>query len=102
FLLNIKVIPYESPAEEGTGKKLKLFDVVFRETVGRYLSGLMLAGYIVAVFHPQKRAIHDILGNTRVVYSFGRKIAASSPTPVIAATPIATPIQPSATDGDGI
>jgi uncharacterized RDD family membrane protein YckC len=62
FMLNLRVISAD-------GNKMTFFNVVYRETIGRYLSGLLLIGYAIIVFHPQKRALHDILGNTRVVYT---------------------------------
>ena len=45
-----------------------LVDVIYRETVGRYLSSLLGIGYIYAAFSNQKRGFHDILANTRVIY----------------------------------
>ena len=42
-LLNLRVVP------SGTGEKLRLFDVVYRETIGKFLSGVILnIGYIIA------------------------------------------------------
>lgn len=36
---------------------------------GTWLSGITLAiGYIMAGFHPQKRALHDVLADTYVIY----------------------------------
>lgn len=61
-VLKLKVVP----AKED--EKLDLFTVVYRETIGRYLSDSFLGlGYLVIVFHKEKKAIHDILCDTRVV-----------------------------------
>lgn len=39
-----------------------------REVLGKFLSSLPLyLGYLVAVFHPEKRALHDLIGGTWVV-----------------------------------
>ena len=53
------------------GNKLSFFDVLYRETVGRYLSGiLMCAGYMIVLLDEEKRGFHDRLTDTRVVYEF--------------------------------
>ena len=44
-------------------------DAIYRETVGRYLSGLILGiGYLMAGFTRNKQALHDKLCDTVVVY----------------------------------
>lgn len=53
------------------GERPKFFSVLYRETVGRYLSGILCIGYIMAAADPQKRALHDLLCDTRVVYDDG-------------------------------
>ncbi len=51
------------------GEKLSLFNLIYRETVGRFLSGLfMCIGYIMIGIDRQKRGLHDVLGDTRVIY----------------------------------
>ena len=53
-----------------TGEKVSLFSVIYRETIGRFLSGLFWSlGYIVVGIDKEKRGIHDFLGDTRVVYT---------------------------------
>ena len=62
-LLNLRVV---SADEE----KLPLMDVVYRETVGRFLCGLTMGiGYIFAGVDGQKRGLHDMLCDTRVIYA---------------------------------
>lgn len=62
-LLNLRVIRAE-------GGKPSFIDVVFRETVGRFLCGVILnVGYIMAGLDQEKRGLHDILCDTRVVYA---------------------------------
>lgn len=60
-LLRIQVV---SP----DGAKPSWWSVIYRETVGRYLSSLMCVGYIVLAFDPRHRGFHDMLADTRVVY----------------------------------
>lgn len=60
--LNLCVISAE-------GEKLTLLQVIYRETVGRYLSGFVInLGYFMMVVDKEKRTLHDILSDTRVVY----------------------------------
>jgi uncharacterized RDD family membrane protein YckC len=61
-LLNLKVC-------KANDEKLSLFTVVYRESIGRYLSGLILfIGYILILVDSRKRGLHDILSDTLVVY----------------------------------
>ena len=63
---NLRVVP----AETKDGEKLRLFDVVYRETIGKFLSGVIMnIGYIIAGIDSVKRALHDILCDTRVIYA---------------------------------
>jgi uncharacterized RDD family membrane protein YckC len=62
-LLNLKVCKV-------TDEKLSLFTVIYRESIGRYLSGLILfIGYIMIGLDSKKRGLHDILSDTLVVYT---------------------------------
>lgn len=64
-LFRIRVV---SVAEEG----MTFTDALYRETVGKYLSGVLLClGFIIAGFDREKRALHDILCDTRVIYDRG-------------------------------
>lgn len=48
---------------------LKLFDVIYRETVGRFLSSILwCAGYFMIGLQNDKKGLHDILSDTKVVY----------------------------------
>jgi len=49
-------------------KKLGLFDVIYRETIGKFLSGVLNLGYILIGVTNKKTALHDILCDTRVIY----------------------------------
>ena len=61
--MNLQVVS-KNPEE-----KLTLLNVVYRETVGRFLCSFPVnIGYIVAGLDPEKRGFHDMLCDTRVVY----------------------------------
>ncbi len=61
MLLRIKVVSSElSP--------LSWWRIIYRETVGRYLSSLLLVGYLVLAVDPQHRGFHDMLADTRVIF----------------------------------
>lgn len=52
-----------------TEEKLSLVTIIYRESIGRYLSALILyIGYIMIGIDSKKRALHDILSDTSVVY----------------------------------
>lgn len=54
----------------GDEKKTGLLTVVYRETVGRFLSGIVLCiGYLMIGIDREKRGLHDILCDTRVIYA---------------------------------
>lgn len=63
-LFRIKVISSENT-------ELSALRVIYRETVGRYLTGLLGIGYIVAGALPSKQGFHDMLADTYVVYDLG-------------------------------
>jgi len=51
-------------------RRLGFWTVVFRETIGRYLSEIILfVGYIMMIPDKEKRTLADHLADTRVVYS---------------------------------
>lgn len=49
-------------------KPLSWWCVIYRETIGRYLTSLLLIGYLVLAVDPQHRGFHDMLADTRVVF----------------------------------
>ena len=62
--LKIKVIKQNN-------EKLSLIDVIYRESIGRYLRGLIIfIGYIMIAVDSRKRGLHDILCDTFVIYDF--------------------------------
>ena len=55
-------------------RKPTLFEIVFRETFGRFLSAFILClGYLMIVVGDEKQALHDYLADTRVVYSVDKQ-----------------------------
>lgn len=55
------------------GGRLTFFQILYRETIGRFLAGIFVgAGYLLIGADKEKRGIHDILADTRVVY--GKRI----------------------------
>ena len=62
-LFRIKVIASDA-------RKLSLWTVIFRETIGRYLSKIIIyIGYIMMLPDKEKRTLCDHLSDTRVIYS---------------------------------
>lgn len=62
-MMNLQVINADGTTQ------LSFINVLYRETVGRFLSKILLcAGYIVIGFDSEKRGFHDMLCDTRVVF----------------------------------
>ena len=65
-LFNLKVVGDEN-------EKLTLFEVVYRETIGRFLSAFIInIGYFMIGVREDKKGLHDILSDTKVVYDMGQ------------------------------
>ncbi|MFA9465120.1 MAG: RDD family protein [Velocimicrobium sp.] len=65
-LLHIKVI--------GEDATLSFLTVLYRETVGKYISSAILCvGFFMIGIESQKRGLHDILCDTWVIYDFDEK-----------------------------
>lgn len=52
------------------GQKLGWLIVIYRETIGRYLTSLLWVGYLFLACDKQHRGFHDMLSDTRVIYDF--------------------------------
>lgn len=62
-LMNLRVVP------ANRSQKLSFVDVLYRETIGRFLCGVSIwIGYIIVGIDKEKRGFHDMLCDTRVVY----------------------------------
>ena len=67
-LFQIRVVSEEE-------RKMTFFEVVFRETVGRFLSTLVLSiGCILIAADKKKRGLHDLLSDTNVVYYHEKRV----------------------------
>lgn len=49
-------------------KKLSWSTIMFREWIGRFISGSILILYIVVAFLPKRQGIHDLFADTTVVH----------------------------------
>lgn len=82
-LLQLKVISAED-------RSMTFFEVVYRETVGKFLSGILMGiGYLMIVIDKQKRGIHDLLADTEVIYYHEKKEPVQTP---IVYQPVQRPI----------
>ncbi len=86
--LNLRVISVDESGE------LDLLNVVYRETVGRFLSGIFICiGYLIIGVDREKRGFHDMLCDTRVVYGKRVKVYPAYPYPPmqpVGAPPVGT------------
>jgi len=61
-------------------RKPTLFEVIYRETIGRFLSGLIVyGGYFMIGLHKEKRGLHDLMADTKVVYSHKKLVEVETP-----------------------
>ena len=61
--------------DNSTGNLLTFKQVFLREVIGKFLSSLtLMIGYIMAGVRHDKRALHDLVADTRVVESLGASI----------------------------
>ena len=49
------------------GNSLDWNTLIFREWIGRYISAVLMVGYIVIAFNPKKQGFHDMFSDTVVV-----------------------------------
>ena len=72
-IMHIQVVS----AEE---REMTLFEVIYRETVGRFLSALIIyAGYFLIGLQKEKRGLHDLMADTKVVYCHKKDVAVETP-----------------------
>lgn len=63
-VMNLRVVNKDG------SEKLTLLNVIYRETIGRFLCKMTVGiGYLLVGFHPQKSGIHDLLCDTKVIYA---------------------------------
>lgn len=95
-LLRIRVM-------SASGAPLRFIDVLYRETVGRFLSGIMYIGYVMALADGKRRAFHDWLCDTCVVYDerIFRAAPGAPSQPAPEAAPVSAPEALPAPNGYG-
>lgn len=72
-VLHLKVVSVEE-------RDMKWFEVIYRETIGRFLSGLLLcAGYFMIALHGEKRGLHDLMSDTKVIYCHRKDVVIEMP-----------------------
>jgi len=60
-------------------KEWTLLNVIYRETIGRFFSSLLCAGYFAVLVSQKKQGFHDMLCDTYVVY---KGVAPVTPMPI--------------------
>lgn len=95
--MNLRVIPAENQ------KKLTFLNVLYRETIGRFLSGFIFGiGYIMIGIDKEKRGLHDILCDTRVVYGKRIRVYPVYQMPVQPYVPAPQPVQGAQQPAQGV
>lgn len=61
-LMNLRVVACDD-------SKLTFVNVLYRETIGRYLSSLLFIGYLMIGASETKQGLHDRLCDTQVIYT---------------------------------
>ena len=61
-LMNLRVVACDD-------SKLTFVNVLYRETIGRYLSSLLFVGYLMIGVSETKQGLHDRLCDTQVIYT---------------------------------
>lgn len=68
MLLNLEVV---TDRDEWT-----FLNILYRETVGRFLSGIMCIGYLAVLISSKHQGFHDMLCDTYVVYKNMQRVPA--------------------------
>ena len=56
-------------------RKMTVFEVLYRESIGRFLSGVIMnLGYLLILAQKEHRGIHDLLADTSVIYYHEKKV----------------------------
>ena len=62
-LLNLRVVNADG------SEHIDFLNVIYRETIGRFLSAVLCIGYLMAAVDKEKRGLHDRLADTKVIYA---------------------------------
>lgn len=80
-LFNLKVVSAD-------GEKLSLLDVIYRETIGRYLCSVIIyVGYLLVGLDKEKKGLHDMLCDTRVIYTVKMRVVQEPIVPYVPNVP---------------
>lgn len=56
-------------------REVTLFEVAYRETIGRFLAAIVLQlGYLMVIVQKDHRGVHDLLSDTCVIYYHEKKV----------------------------
>ena len=56
-------------------RKMTFFEVLYRESIGRFLSGVIMnLGYLLILAQKEHRGLHDLLADTSVIYYHEKKV----------------------------
>lgn len=61
YVMKLKVVRKD-------GGKLSAFNIIYRETIGRFVSSFLCVGYLLILIDKEKTALHDKLCDSRVIY----------------------------------
>ena len=79
------------------GGRLPFWTALYRETIGRYLSGILCIGYLLVAIDGEKRGLHDRICDTLVVYAQRpvprKETDTSLPERVLTVVPVEDPIK---------
>lgn len=70
-------------------KSWSFLNILYRETIGRFLSSLLYIGYLAAIVTKEHQGFHDMLCDTCVVYRNMQRIPTGKP---VAGTPVQAPV----------
>ena len=76
------------------GSSLRFIDALYRETVGRFLSGILCIGYLMSLVDKNHWAFHDWLCDTRVIYDEVTFRPRDKKAPAASAASPWTPVEP--------
>ncbi len=62
YIMKLKVVRKD-------GGKLSLFNIIYRETIARFISSFLCVGYILIFIDKEKAALHDMFCDSRVIYA---------------------------------
>lgn len=73
-------------------KEWTLLNIIYRETIGRFFSSLLCAGYFAVLLSQKKQGFHDMLCDTYVVYKGVVPAPVTMPAAAPATMPAAAPV----------